>query len=80
MIKTLKLDDRKDLGELSKTVGEALLSVSEGDEKKTLVQANGIFMENGFKLQTQYLNVLREFYKTETQKVGEFYFMENTVV
>lgn len=69
LIKTLHLSG-DDLHALSKTVGENLQSVTDGDTKKTLVQANGIFMQKGLSIQPDFQKILTDFHKTVSREVS----------
>lgn len=69
IIKALKLADKQEIRALSEMIGHDLQSVTEGDKKNTLVQANGLFINDGFSILKEYSDMLTGFYKTKVLKV-----------
>ena len=52
-----------------KFLGENLEGVTAGDDKKTLVQANGVFLQKGVHLEKAYNDVVSEYFKAVWKEV-----------
>ncbi len=55
---------------LLKMLGDGLKSIFEQDEKQTMVQANGAFINGGLHLLDQYKKALKEHFDAEFQEVN----------
>ncbi len=64
------LTEQVDDTSLLKMLGDGLNSIFKQDEKQTMVQANGAFIDGGLHLLDQYKEVLKEHFDAEFQGVN----------
>ena len=69
LISVLHVESPKDSKTMSKLLGENLCSVTAGDVKKTLVQANGIFFQKGTHLMNTFTQIVMEYFKATSKEV-----------
>ncbi|VDO14629.1 unnamed protein product [Rodentolepis nana] len=70
LIAALRVKGNSDHNTLCKSIGDNLKALNDGDEKKTLVQANAAFMHNSCKLLDTYLQIVKKHFDAMTKEVS----------
>ena len=71
LVTALHVEPNKDTNAMIKLLGENLQSVTSGDDEKTLVQANCVFLQKGVQLQSEFKHIVTECFKAVLEEVSK---------
>ncbi|EUB62104.1 serine protease inhibitor [Echinococcus granulosus] len=79
LVSVLGLAPGKDIDTIVKSLGEDLQAVADGDAKKTLVEANGVFIQAGSRIRETYTSAVSKHLKAGMKQVTALFPADNVV-